>query len=147
MSVNTSCCLAILEAFSAALPLSFSNRRPVNAIDVLNAKSLSQFSEEEKELAYRFLLSKKFLELQYPQKPPRMKGFPPASVPSKREYLSAPTKRHKVLQLTPAGRDMLEVKQGLAAKGLRFISSHFSEICNLISAGNAVSEIISRFLN
>lgn len=145
MSVNSSCSLAILEAFSSALPLSFTKRRAVKAIEVLKSESLSQFSEEEKELSYRYLLSKNLLELQYPQKVPRMKGFPAVPTPSKREYLSGPTKHHRVLQLTPAGRDLLEVQNGLISKGHHFVCTHFGDICDLISAGCSVLDIVTRF--
>ena len=74
-----------------------------------------------------------------------MKGFASVPVPSKREYLSGPTKHHKVLQLTPSGRDLLEVQKGLVSKGKNFICTHFGDICDLLAAGSSALDIVSHF--
>ena len=59
MLLDPECTLNVLQAFASQLPLSSTRRKSVKALSVLNSESLSSYSDEDKERAYRYLLDKK----------------------------------------------------------------------------------------
>lgn len=143
MLLDPECTLNVLQAFASQLPLSSTRRKSVKALSVLNSEALSSYSDEDKERAYRYLLDKKMLELQYPQKAPAMRGFPAVSVPSKSQYRAAETKHHRVLAVTTAGYTLLDFAEKTEVKSKINVQTIFENICTGISAGKDFLELLA----
>lgn len=140
--VNCDCVMDVLSAFSEQLPLSTTRRRPVRSIQVLRHHSLTKYSDSEKELAYRYLLDKKMLELRPPQKIPSMKNEKfSVPQPSANIILQKPTKNHHVIAVTPLGYKLLNLIDDPTTKKKLSVRSVFDTVVQLLEAGKTALEI------
>lgn len=136
-------CLAILKAFSEALPPDTDKRRAVKSLAVLDetADNLG-CTTNDLEPSYRYLLDKKLLLLKTPGKAaPISKGPFPVYVPSASETLQAPTKRHSVLAVTSAGYTLIQLSEDQSCKSKLSLQTVFDNACKLATLGKTLLEI------
>lgn len=141
--VKPDCAIDLLAAFADALPLNAYRRKPVKTKHIFDNDSLQEYTDEEKELAYRFLLDRKYLELFIPPytKPLYRTSF---SVPksNKTSVLQGPSKNHSICGVSPAGYELIKLASFPQARKKLSVKNVFENVCMLIEAGKSVAEIL-----
>ena len=145
--VNSDCVIDVLAAFVDWLPLDSSRRKAVWTKKVLDDDLLQQYTDEEKELAYRFLLSKGFLEIAIPvPTKPIGRNMPRIPRQSKASILQGPSSSHAIIGVSPAGYQLLELASFPEARKKLLVQNIFEGVCKLLDAGKNAAEIL-RFIS
>ena len=140
--VNSDCVIDVLAAFVDECPLTPDSRKPVKVRDVLCLDALQIYSDEEKELAYRFLINQGYLELFIPPTTRSMlKGHPPTRM-NRTFILQGSSRHHSISGVSPTGYELLKlasfpkVREKLSAYKL------FATACSLLQAGKNAADLV-----
>ncbi|OUP24421.1 hypothetical protein [Gemmiger sp. An194] len=130
-SLKMDCVFDVLQAFEDEFADDPCPRRPIKPEYVLDAETLSSYSESEKLIAYRYLLDKRLLEL----------SIPPAQR-TRAQILNGPVKHQRIARISSAGYELLNIlKSPLKRRKITAISV-LDTVCKLLSAGKTAADLI-----